>query len=218
MHQTHRALGILGGTFDPIHMGHLRMALEIYEALDLVKIHLIPCLQPVHRKLPIATPEQRLEMVRCAIANEPALMVDDREILRNEPSYMIDTLKSIREELPETPLCLLLGIDAFLGFTSWNRWEEIAEMAHLVIAHRPQYRIPETGQITELLKSHLQHNTSYVHENMGGGIILHPITSLDISATEIRKQIAMGKSPRYLMPDNVYEYIKNNSIYSISKI
>lgn len=218
MHQTHKALGILGGTFDPIHHGHLRLAMELYEALDLSKVHIIPSYEPVHRKVPSASADQRLAMVKCAVAAEPALHADDREIRRQGPSYMIDTLLSLRGEFPDTPLCLLIGIDAFLGFPSWNRWEEILTLAHIVIAHRPQYHLPSTGIVSDLVKERLQHEISYIHENMAGGILLRPITALEISATEIRKLIAMGRNPRYLLPDEVFNYIKQHGTYSISRI
>lgn len=218
MHQKHKAIGILGGTFDPIHMGHLRMAVELYEALDLDKVHIIPCYQPVHRRLPIASPEQRLDMVKCAIANEPALQADDREIKRKSPSYMIDTLLDLHAEIPNTPLCLLVGIDAFLGFLSWHRYTEILQQAHIIIAQRPHYQLPKTGMLADLVKQHMQENTIYIHENKAGGILLKPITALEISATDIRKQIAMGKNPRYLMPNRVYDYIQKNNIYSVSGI
>jgi nicotinate-nucleotide adenylyltransferase len=218
MHQTHKAIGILGGTFDPIHNAHLRLALELYESLDLAKVHIVPCFQPVHRKQPSANPEQRLAMVECAILSEPALYADPREIKRNIPSYMIDTLREFHQEMPETPLCLLIGIDAFLGFASWYQWKEILNHAHIVVAHRPQYHLPTTGIIADLLKERLQHEMAFIHENLAGGILLRPITSLEISATDIRKQIAMGRNPRYLLPDSVYDYIKQNGIYSISRI
>lgn len=218
MHQTHKAIGILGGTFDPIHLGHLRMALELYEALDLAKVHITPCFQPVHRKNPTASPEQRLAMVKCAVANEPALFADDREIRRHGPSYFIDTILGMREEMPTTPLCLIIGIDAFLGFTSWHRWKEILNQIHLIVAHRPNYQLPHTGIIADLMKERLQQDISFIHENQAGGILLRPITALEISATDIRKQIAMGRNPRYLLPDSVYDYIKQQGIYSISRI
>lgn len=218
MHQTHKAIGFLGGTFDPIHLGHLRMALELYEALNLAKVHIIPCHQPVHRKLPSALPEQRLAMVQVATANEPALVADDREIRRKSPSYTIDTLLEMHTEMPDIPICLLLGIDAFLGFASWHRWMEILNQAHIIVAYRPQYHLPSTGIIAEMIKERLVKETSYLHENFAGGILLHPITALEISATDIRKQIAMGRNPRYLLPDSVYEYIKQFGIYSISRI
>lgn len=216
MHQTHKAIGILGGTFDPIHLGHLRMALELYETLDLARVHIVPCYQPVHRKLPVASPEHRLAMVSQAIESESALFADNREIRRKGPSYMIDTLIEMRQDMPETPLCLLIGIDAFLGFASWHRWKDILEHAHLVVAHRPQYQLPETGIIRELLNKRLQSDGAYLHEKTAGGILLRPITSLEISATDIRKQIAMGRNPRYLLPDAVYDYIKQHGIYSIA--
>jgi nicotinate-nucleotide adenylyltransferase len=170
----------------------------------------------VHRKWPVASAKQRLAMVACAVANEPALYADAREIQRQTPSYTIDTVIELHQEMPDTPLCLLIGIDAFLGFNSWQRWEEILTYVHLVVAHRPQYHLPSTGILTDLLKERLQHEPAYLHENLAGGIILQPITSLEISATDIRKQIAMGKNPRYLLPDNVYDYIKQQGIYSIT--
>jgi nicotinate-nucleotide adenylyltransferase len=218
MYHLQQAIGILGGTFDPIHFGHLRTALELYYALDLAEVRIIPCYQPVHRKLPIATPEQRLSMVRCAIDDEPALVADDCEIQRKCPSYSIETLEILREKFPQTPLCLIMGIDAFLGFPSWHRYEDILTLAHLVIAHRPQYHIPSTGVVTSLLKQRMTQNPITLHENLGGNILLHPVTPLEISATDIRKQIAIGRNPRYLLPDSVYKYIQQNGVYSLSHI
>jgi len=218
MPQTHQAVGILGGTFDPIHHGHLRLALELYESLSLSKVHVIPCYQPVHRKMPVASPEQRLAMVKCAIKDEPALYADAREILRKNPSYMIDTILEMREEMPEARLCLMVGIDAFLGFASWHRWKDILNEAHIIVAHRPQYQLPATGTIADLLKERLQQDPAYIHEHKAGKILLRPITQLEISASDIRKQIAMGRNPRYLLPDSVYDHIIQQGTYSISRI
>lgn len=218
MYQLQQAIGILGGTFDPIHFGHLRSALELYQALDLAEVRLIPCYQPVHRKLPVATPEQRIAMVRRAIESEKALRVDDCEIKRKGPSYTIDTLEYLHKKLPDTPLCLIMGIDALLSFSSWHRWEEILLLAHLVVAHRPQYQLPQTGIVADLLKQRLKQSPTALHECMAGNIVLHPVTPLEISATDIRKQIAMGRNPRYLLPNNVYKYIQEHGVYSISHI
>lgn len=206
-------IGILGGTFDPIHIGHLRMGIELYEACHLAKIHVMPCYQPVHRQLPMATPLQRLAMVEYAIENEPSLVADDREILRKGPSYTIDTLLELHADMPDTPFCILIGIDAFIGFATWHRFEEILQYAHLIIAHRPQYHLPTTGVIADLLHQHLKQDAKYIHNHLAGGILLRPISLLEISATDIRKQIAMKKNPRYLLPNSVYEYIQQNSIY-----
>lgn len=210
-------LGLLGGTFDPIHFGHLRTAVELVETLGLTEVRLIPCYQPVHRKLPVATPEQRLAMVRCAIAEEPSLKVDACEIERKGPSYMVDTLEMFRKNLPHTPLALIIGIDALLGFASWYRWEEILELAHLVVVHRPHYQLPTTGLVADLLKQRLKHPAA-LQQTLVGSIILHPVTPLEISATDIRKQIATDKNPRYLLPDSVLDYIKQHGVYSVSNL
>jgi len=218
MHQYKRAVGILGGTFDPIHFGHLRLALELYQACDLEQIRIIPCYQPVHRKLPIASPEDRLAMSKRAVASEPALKIDDMEIKRKGPSYTIDTLLELRKKAPQIPFCILLGIDSFLGFTSWHRWQEILENAHLIVAHRPNYHLPHTGIVAKLIRERLTEDLTQIHQKIHGYIVLHPITALEISATDIRQQIAMGKNSRYLLPDNVYEYIKKRGTYSVSTI
>lgn len=218
MYDIQQAIGILGGTFDPIHFGHLRTALELYEAHELAEVRLIPCYQPVHRKLPVASPEHRLAMVRTAIADEPALTVDDSEIERKGPSYTIDTLETLHQRLSNTPLCLIMGIDALLGFPSWHRWEDILKLAHLIVAHRPQYHLPKAGIVADLLKQRLKHHSSALHECLAGNIVLHPVTPLEISATDIRKQIAAGQNPRYLLPEAVYEYISQHGVYSISRV
>lgn len=218
MYDLQQAIGILGGTFDPIHFGHLRTALELHQALDLAEVRLIPCFQPVHRKSPIATPEQRLAMVRKAIENEPALMADPCEIQRKGPSYTIDTLETLRKKLPHTPLCLIMGIDALLNFPSWNRWQDILKLAHLVVAHRPHYHLPQSGVVADLLKERLKQAPESLHECLAGNILLHPVTPLEISATDIRRQIAKGRSPRYLLPDSVNKYIQQHGVYSISRI
>lgn len=213
-----QAIGILGGTFDPIHFGHLRTALELHLALNLAEVRIVPCYQPVHRKLPIATPKQRLAMVKCAIESEPALAAEPCEIQRKGPSYSIDTLEHLREKMPNTPLCLIMGIDALIGFSSWHRYKEILTIAHLVVAHRPNYQLPTNGVVADLLKNHLTKSPSMLHKNLAGSILLHPVTPLEISASDIRKQITTGKNARYLLPDSVYNYIQQHGIYSISRI
>ena len=218
MHHLKQAIGLLGGTFDPIHFGHLRTALELYQMLDLAEVRFIPCYQPVHRKEPLASPETRLEMVRSAIGTQSMFKVEDCEILRKGPSYMIDTLEELRKKLPDTPLCLIMGIDALLGFPSWHRYEDILKLANLLVVHRPQYHLPNTGTIAEMIKYRLKQNPAVIHENLAGNIILQPVTPLEISASDIRKLIARGLSPRYLLPESVHNYIQEHGVYSISQI
>jgi nicotinate-nucleotide adenylyltransferase len=172
----------------------------------------------VHRKSPVASPAQRLAMVKKAIDHEPALRIDACEIQRQGPSYTIDTLKFLHKKMPHTPLCILMGIDALLNFPSWHKWEDILKLAHLVVAHRPQYHLPHTGTVAALLKQRLTDNPDDLHNNLGGHIFLHPVTPLEISSTDIRKQIAAGRSPRYLLPNSVYNYIKQHGTYSITKL
>jgi len=210
---TPQALGILGGTFDPIHFGHLRMAVELHTALRLSKVHVLPCYQPVHRDAPFASSEHRWAMVQRAIASEPALYADDREIKRKQPSYTIDTLQAFREEMPNTPLCLLLGSDAFLGFLNWHRPLDILKLVHLIVAERPSFQLPTSGPLADLLKQHRQKDTAFIHEQKAGGIIFQGITALDISASSIRSQIALQNNVRYLLPDSVYDYIQCHDIY-----
>ena len=126
-----KPIGILGGTFDPIHFGHLRSGLEVYESLEFEHIRLIPCGVPPHRELPIASNEQRLAMMRLAVEDNTKLIVDQRELQREGPSYTVDTLLELRQEFPDTPLCLIIGSDAFLGLDSWHQWKKIPQLAHL---------------------------------------------------------------------------------------
>lgn len=218
MPHTHKAIGILGGTFDPIHNGHLRTALEIQQTLQLAEVRLMPCFQPVHRAAPVATPHDRLTMVQAAIENEPTLKADDCEISRGAPSYMVDTLTHLRHRYPNTPLCLIMGMDTLLTFSTWRRYETILELVHLIIASRPLYQLPETGIVAELVKKRIKNDPTTLHQALSGSIICVPVTPLEISATYIRQEIAAGKNPHYLLPENVQKYIKEHGIYEMSHI
>jgi len=208
-----KPIGLLGGTFDPIHFGHLRTALECQSALNLAEVRLIPCFQPVHRTAPVASPEERLAMVKCAIQNEPALTVEACEIRRASPSWTIDTLETLRRDLPDTPLCLIMGIDVLSAFPQWRRFAEIPTLAHLIIAHRPNCHLPDNPEINALLSERMVKSPAALHEAKAGKILFHPVTPLEISATDIRRQIAAGLNPRYLLPDSVCDYIRQQGIY-----
>jgi len=138
-HTNNKPIGILGGTFNPIHHGHLRLALELYERLDLAKVLLIPSAYPPHRAQPSVSSQCRLEMVQAAIKGVKGLSVDDRELRRQRPSYTVDTLKSLREDYPYHSLCLILGMDAFLGLPSWHKWEQLITLAHFIVVTPPKY-------------------------------------------------------------------------------
>jgi nicotinate-nucleotide adenylyltransferase len=206
-------LGVLGGTFDPIHVGHLRLALETLEQLSLEQVAFVPCREPPHRAAPSRPVEFRLELVRAAIAAEPRFCVDERELERPGPSYTIDTLVELRGEEPQRPLCLLLGMDAFLGLPTWHRWTELSDYAHIVVAHRPGWVPPGDGVLGELLAARRTADVTGLHEQPSGRVVIVPITQLEISATALRRGLADGRDPRYLVPDAIRERLLAADVY-----
>ncbi len=209
-----RPIGVFGGTFDPIHLGHLRTALELRNTLDCREIRFLPCGLPPHRALPIADAETRAQMVRLAVGNEPGFVIDERELSRGGPSYSVDTLESLRAEFPTDPLCLFVGMDAFLGLPRWHRWERIFELAHIVVAHRPGWRVPARGPLGALISQRGRTKPDALHEEPNGYIFVHAVTQLEISSTEIRELIRSGRDPRFLMPDVVRDFVQQSGCYA----
>ncbi len=211
-------MGVLGGTFDPVHFGHLRPALEVCQDLGLREVRLIPLRQAVHRHQPLASPDQRLAMLKLAVAGEPGLCIDDRELRRSGASYTYETLVELRSELgPEEGICLLLGADAFAGFLSWHRPDDILSLAHLVVMGRPGDTHSGTAAVDENLRTwaapRLCSSSSLLAEVPSGRIWFQDVTSLAISATRIRRLVALGLSPRYLLPDAVIALIGVDDLY-----
>lgn len=206
-------IGIFGGTFDPIHYGHLRTAFEMLQALRFAAVRFVPSGDPPHRGRTYAPVALRLEMVRAATANEPSFIVDDCEVKRAGPSYSVDTLAAMRQQYPTSSLSLIVGMDAFLGLTRWSRWEEILGYAHIVVAHRPGWRAPDIGPLGELITEHGTHRIDDLHERISGHIYIHAVTQLEISSTEIRDLVVAGRDPRFLMPDVVRDIIVKSHCY-----
>ncbi|WXL26648.1 nicotinate-nucleotide adenylyltransferase [Ectopseudomonas mendocina] len=208
-----RRIGLLGGTFDPVHIGHLRSAVEVAEALELDELRLIPSARPPHRATPQVSAQQRLDMVELAVANSPVLRVDDRELLRERPSYTIDTLESVRGELAaEDQLFLLLGWDAFCGLPSWHRWEELLQHCHILVLQRPDADTDAPEALRDLLAARSVGDPQAL-SGPGGQIAFIWQTPLAVSATQIRTLLAEGKSARFLVPDTVLAYINNHGLY-----
>ncbi len=207
-------IGILGGTFDPIHHGHLRCAQELLQDLPLDEVRLVPSRIPPHRDTPHASVEQRLRMLKAALDGAPGFIVDDRELSREGPSYTVDTLHSLRAEFGTMPLCLIVGMDAFNSLDSWHRWQELIGLAHIVVAHRPGWLAPQTGAVAELLRRHAAQRSADLRAQPAGRVLPWPITGLDISASVIRAQVAAGKSPRFLVPDAVARIITAERLYA----
>jgi len=210
-------IGIFGGTFDPIHFGHLRLAEEMAEALGLSRVRFIPAGQPPHRGAPRTAATHRLEMVRRAIAGNPRFAVDAREVQRPQPSYTVDTLTALRAELGnEQPLWLLLGADAFLGLPSWHQWQQLFDLANIAVAARPGTRLLQSDSIPGDLKHEVsqRQQTGGAPAGPAGTVRLQQMTPLDISATAIRDTLARRGSARYLLPDAVLDYIHEHQLYT----
>tara|TARA_R110002020_G_scaffold187161_3_gene385360 strand:+ start:15016 stop:15681 length:666 start_codon:yes stop_codon:yes gene_type:complete len=208
-----RRIGLLGGTFDPVHYGHLRGALEVRDSLQLDELRLIPSARPPHRDRPGADAAQRLAMVRLAVGEHSGFLVDDRELLRDRPSYTVETLESLRDELGNTvTLFMILGWDAFCGLPNWHRWEELLQLASLVVLQRPE----QDQDLPEVLKDLLAARSISDPRQASarhGQILCLSQTPLAISATHIRALAAEGRSPRFLLPDAVLDYIETNGLY-----
>ncbi|HEX7043845.1 MAG TPA: nicotinate-nucleotide adenylyltransferase [Burkholderiales bacterium] len=207
-------IGLLGGTFDPVHYGHLRPAHEVCRRLALAELRLVPAAQPPHRRPPLATPEQRLRMVELAVAEFPGLVADDREVRRGGVSYTVPTLEALRAELgPRVPLCFVLGADAFAGLPSWHRWEALFELAHLVVMERPGAPLVREA-LPVWAASRLCASPDALAGRRSGSIALLPVTQYDISATRLREIIARGGTPSFdEIPRAVWEYIQRHNLY-----
>ena len=206
-------VGVFGGTFDPIHFGHLRTAFELLHALRLAEVRLVPAGNPPHRGVPLCDARHRLDMVRAAVADQPGLVVDDREVRREGPSYTVLTLRELREEAPGRPICLLLGMDAFLGLPQWHEWRSVFDLAHVVVAHRPGWTAPDTGTLGELIAARGTLRVEDLHESVAGRVHVRPVTQLEISSTDLRDLIVAGQDPRYLLPDAVRALIRDTGCY-----
>lgn len=210
-------LGLFGGTFDPVHFGHLRLAEESISHLGLGGVRWIPAGHPPHRGLPQVTGEQRLAMVWAATAGNPRFSVDASEVMAAAPSYTVHTLERLRHELgADRPLVLLVGADAFAGLASWHRWRDIFSLAHLAVSHRPGFPVESASlpaALAEEFEARRLSNIDRLKASPGGAIATFAMTQLAISATQIRKLLANQLSARYLLPDAVLDYIQTHSLY-----
>jgi len=211
-------LGIFGGTFDPVHVGHLRLAEEAREQLGLASVLWVPAGQPPHRGGPVVAASERLAMVKAATAENPAFAVDPAEVLSAQPSYTVPTLERLRgEQGGGRPLVLLLGADAFAGLPGWHRWRDLWALAHVAVAHRPGFPIEPASLPPALAAEFFQRrcdDPSTLASSAAGSIVSFAMTQLAVSATQIRQLLANGKSTRYLLPEAVIAYIQQHQLYS----
>jgi nicotinate-nucleotide adenylyltransferase len=206
-------IGIFGGTFDPIHYGHLRSALEMKEAFDLTEVHFIPSATPPHRNQPAASAEQRLQMVALAIQDQDHFLCDARELNRHGFSYMVDTFASLRQDFPNQPLLLFIGTDAFNQLNSWYQWQRLCDFAHIVVMTRPSV---DSQPLDDFFTEHYTTDKVELTTTLAGKLYFQAVTQLDISATTIRQLIAQQRDPRFLLPDAVIDYITQQQLYEMN--
>ena len=210
-------IGVFGGTFDPVHSAHLRLAEEAREHLQLDRVLWIPAGQPPHRAAPRVTSRHRLDMVRLATAGNPAFAVDAAEVETEQPSYTVLTLERLRRERgPDCSLVLLVGADAFAGLATWHRWRELFDLAHVAVSHRPGFPVGPESLPAELAGEFAGRRLADAAGLRGapaGAIVTFAMTQLAISATQIRQLLANGRSARYLLPEPVLDYIEFHHLY-----
>lgn len=206
-------IGIFGGTFDPVHHGHLRTAVELLDRLALAEVRFMLCGTPPHRAAPVASAPVRLAMLRAAIDGQPGFVADDRELHREGPSYMIDTLQSLRLEFSKAHFALILGMDAFSAFKTWHRWDEILEQAHLVVVQRPGSPLPADGDSADILAQRRADAVGALLQQQAGCVMPLAMTQLEISSSAIRQLVADGRDPRYLVTRRVRSIIFDSQCY-----
>jgi len=210
-------IGIYGGTFNPVHYGHLRAALEVKELFKLQQMRVLPCRLPPHKSLPVVSGEMRLQMLKLAIANTAELQLDSRELERPGPSYMVDTLQSLRQELGDATLLLFMGADAFAGLQSWHQWRQLFDYAHVVVMTRPGFDF-NSQALPDFFQQRLVDDRRQLQSLTSGRLFFQAVTLLDISATQIRQIIAEGLNPQYLLPDAVLEFIRRHQLYQAAPL
>ena len=210
------AIGILGGTFDPVHCAHLRLALEVRAALRLDSVRLMPAPSPRLRRAPRASAEARMRLLQAAVADVPGLEADGRELSRPGPTVTADTLQAMREELPGASLCLIVGMDAISRLDAWVDFERIPALAHIVVAERPGApALPPHGAAASILRDRRCDDPDAVRATAAGSVIfVRDVPTLDISATRVRTLRARGESIRFLVPDRVHEIIAKEDLYA----
>ena len=204
-----RFIGINGGTFDPIHYGHLRAALEVQYKLQLEQVRFIPCYQPVHRDSPMVSSEQRAAMIELAIQGQPLFYLDRIEIERGGPSYMVDTLAALKEQQADVGLVLMMGTDAFSKFHTWHNWQQILKLANIAVMHRPGDGLTLYSESGQILSAHQVAKFTQPSEQIMDVVI----TQLDLSSTAVRSHLQNEIPVDYLLPPQVINYIKTHRLY-----
>jgi len=208
------SVGLFGGTFNPIHFGHLRIAAELAELLQVQSMRMLPCAIPPHRDQPDVSAEQRLAMLQLAIGKPSVLKADNLELRRATPSYSIDTVQLVRREIgQQMPLFLCLGMDALATLDSWHRWRELLDYCHIVVCSRADWKMPTQGPLTKWISQHQCDDLTVLKKCPSGQLYMCDLTLLDLSSSKIRDHIKQGVNIDGMTPDSVINYIKIHSLY-----
>ncbi|WP_416305075.1 nicotinate-nucleotide adenylyltransferase [Neptunicella sp. SCSIO 80796] len=207
-------LAIFGGTFDPIHKGHLQPVAQAAGQLRIEQVYLLPCHIPPHRQTPAVGAQQRLEMVRLACQDNSLFTADDRELRRNTPSYSFDTLSEFRQQFPDQSIAFFMGMDAFNHFDSWYRWQDILKLSHIIVCARPGYALTHNSVLDKLVGQQANQSVNALHDTGSGIIHFAEMELIDISATAIRQQLSAGQPPSDLLHPAVAEYIRQHGLYT----
>mgnify|MGYP000091352832 FL=1 len=215
INQTISRIGILGGTFDPIHIGHINPALENAKWLSLDKLYLLPAHIPPHKNHTTANASHRKAMVELVCQQYPNLQLDDRELNKNTPSYTVESLQDINKQYPNSQVFFIIGMDSLLTFTRWYRWSDILKLCHLVVNTRPDYDLEKLKKAChQSLSPYFTDDLKALESIKSGKIVFHQNTNIDISSTQIRHELSQGKFDKNKLLVKVIDYIKQHRLYS----
>lgn len=206
-------IGIMGGMFDPVHTGHLEAALTAQRLLNLDRVLMVPCGIPNHRERAVSAPEQRLAMLKLAIASHPRLVVDDRELRRSGVSYTVDTLAALRTELPDAVLFLIVGADSFNTLSGWHRWRDLFDLCHLVVVSRPGFEAAHDPALSAELQKRQIHDVAEFSHWRQGLVFVTDSLACPVSSTQVRERIVTGGSLNSMLEPEVIEYVNRHQLY-----
>jgi len=201
-------IGIFGGTFDPVHYGHIKPALSIKQTLNLSQLRFVPNHNPPHREQPWLSAQQRVSLLEIALSDFPDVVIDEREISRTGPSFMVDTLKSVRGDFPDESLCLIIGMDAYISISTWFQWQSLFELCHLVVTTRPgfdekQVAAQMSAEDYQFLASRIVQDANVFSMHDTGKILLKSVPQLNISSTQIRAKLLNNEDVSDWIPEQV---------------
>lgn len=205
--------GIFGGTFDPIHIGHIEPVIEAAKQVNIDKIALMPCHIPTHKSVSSTSSHHRLEMAKLTCQQYPIFYPDDREIKRGKPTYSIDTLRELRQEYPTHPLCFFIGMDSLLTINSWYQWQELFDLCHFIVCQRPDHDTEFSAEIVRLLQCRQVSDTTELHNNLAGKIYIASTKQIAVSSTALRQRLHDNVPVDSLIPESVINYILQYKLY-----